>query len=318
MRKSDTDFQEKLAIWSSMQWSIPQKDRSVEALNLFINSIDKAIAVAHTPNYSFYDKLHDIETQNSIPGIPASNNIEVTDYDSNVHKLLCNLSWTEIVTILLQNMDSYSDCLSSDVLSVLKKSKALLDKRDDVLSNHSIVIDNHINIDAIGVLEDYNVTKQHWIVDCFIHYWKGVSYDILFDPLLSFVSIEEDVAKYIKHISDVFIGIDGFKSYGNNSYLVKIKNTHDVFVDYGCMCLDVIDTYANTNRDVFFIMDQELIKLGVLHTDRFLLIQSMFWMCERGCLKGVLPDRKDVRDVLLSYFKFIQPSGCKLLLDYPS
>jgi hypothetical protein len=265
---------------------------------------------------SFYDMLNKNEKEIVIPGIIQENKKEESiNIEKKYKEALLEYDWDTVLLYIIKHKNSFMN-IPSDIKFFLNFKSILLDQRE-IISNtftkEQIVDKNKINT-TLDALSEYNITKTHWISRVFKNHYKGSCHDILFSPLFTLVNIGSDISRHIKTISDILFAMDSLPNETQRSILVMLKERVRTFDEIGYIALQEL-THKSTDNKVYRI-NKTLIEKGIPPKHRYILNDSIYWMCTKGCLKNTYKIYNEAEHVL-GIFHTWQPFGVKLLLDYP-
>ena len=148
----------------------------------------------------------------------------------------------------------------------------------------------------------------------FINHYYGSCYDLLFSPLFTLVNIGKDISRDIKQISDILASLDNLPNTSQRSMLVILKERIRIFDELGSIVLDVIINKAENNNA--FNINKTLIEKGIPPKHRYILNDTVYWLCSKGCLKNTYNAYEEDKHILNLFYSW-QPVGVKLLIDYP-
>ncbi len=265
---------------------------------------------------SFYDTLNKNEKEIVIPGMIQENKKdESINIEKKYKQALLEYDWDTVLLYIIKHKDSFKT-IPSDIMFFLNFKSILLNQRE-IISNtftkEQIVDKNKINT-TLDKLNEYNITKTHWIARVFKNHYQGSCHDILFSPLFTLVNIGSDISRNIKTISDVLFAMDSLPNESQRSILVMLKERVRTFDEIGHTALQELINTSPDNK--VYRINKTLMEKGIPPKHRYLLNDSIYWMCTKGCLKNTYKIYNEAEHVL-NIFQTWQPFGVKLLLDHP-
>ena len=265
---------------------------------------------------SFYDTLNKNEKEIVIPGMIQENKKdESINIEKKYKQALLEYDWDTVLLYIIKHKDSFKT-IPSDIMFFLNFKSILLNQRE-IISNtftkEQIVDKNKINT-TLDKLNEYNITKTHWIARVFKNHYQGSCHDILFSPLFTLVNIGSDISRNIKTISDVLFAMDSLPNESQRSILVMLKERVRTFDEIGHNALQELLNMSPDNK--VYRINKTLMEKGIPPKHRYLLNDSIYWMCTKGCLKNTYKIYNEAEHVL-NIFQTWQPFGVKQLLDHP-
>lgn len=277
--------------------------------------------------YEIIDFLYNIEDNNlytmlrkneesvNISGILKNKKEASINLMQQYRQSLLNYNWDSVILNMIEYKDRLNN-IPSDVMYFFNFKSKLLEQRKIIASRLSKeqIVDKVRISNMLESLKEYGITKTHWISRVFNNHYCGSCYDILFSPLFTLVNIGKDISRDIKQISDILISLDNLPNISQRSILVILKERIRIFDELGSIVLEAIINKTDNNN--IFNINKILIEKGIPPKHRYILNDSMYWLCSKGCLKGIYNVYTEDKHILNLFYSW-QPVGVKLLIDYP-
>ncbi len=267
-------------------------------------------------NDSMYGTLSKNEKEIMIPGIVEDNKKETpVNIQTRYRQALLEYDWDTVLMYMIKNKDSFVN-IPSDIMFFLNFKSKLLGLKDKIVnafSKEQIVDKSKINT-TLDKLREFDITNTHWISRTFKNHYQGSCHDILFSPLFTLVNIGSDISRYIKNISDILFDMDSLPNESQRSILVMLKERVRTFDEIGYIALQELLTESDDNK--VYRINKVLMEKGIPPKHRYLLNDSIYWMCTKGCFRNTYKLYDEAQHVL-TLFQSWQPFGVKLLQHYP-
>lgn len=269
-------------------------------------------------NDSLYDELSTNEQNVVIPGIPNTINDTSLNIMSKYRNGLLYYDWDAVLMYIIENKERYEKIMCMYTYYFIAFKSELIQKVRNINEKKvkEQIIDTNKVDSVLEKLKDYGITETHWISRVFKNHWKGSCYDILLSPLFTLVNIGQDISRNIKQISDILYSLDEMPNVSDRSILVVLKERVRTFDELGLGVLETIYQNIDSTDNIVYLINKYLMEIGIPPKHRYLLNDTLYWMCVKGCMKGTYKVYNETEHVV-SLFQSWQPFGVKLLLDYP-
>lgn len=269
----------------------------------------------------FYIELHENESNVTIPGIIEEVSNETSEnLMMRYRNALLYYDWDAVLLHIVNNKDFYNARVHPYIQYFINFKSSLLEMKRNITSTYCkeqiVEAPQRLN-SVLDVLKDkYNITEKHWISRVFKNHYKGSCHDILFSPLFTLVNIGKDISRHIKDISDILYSLDNLPNTSHRSILVMLKERVRTFDEIGLGVLETIYNSKESKDNKIFLINEYLMEKGIPPKHRYLLNDSLFWLCSKGCLKNTYKVY-DEQEHVVNLFHAWQPFGVKLLDDFP-
>lgn len=317
-------FEERVAWWFVAGQFLYHKD-PIQGLALTFDKIiyDVIDFLYNDDIEPFYVELNENESNVIIPGIIEEHNNETSEnLMMRYRNALLYYDWDAVLLHILENKDFFNKRIHPFIQYFVNfKSNLLLSKQKILCRyNEEQIVEASYEKQlhsVLGVLkEKYNITETHWISRVFKKHYQGSCHDILFSPLFTLVNIGKDISRPIKDISDILYSLDNLPNTSHRSILVMLKERVRTFDEIGLGVLETIYDSKESTDNKIYLINKHLMEKGIPPKHRYLLNDSLFWICSKGCLKNTYPIYNE-QDHVVNLFHAWQPFGVKLLDDYP-
>lgn len=298
-RSFKVEFEDLKAVWALVSSTI--MDDPIECSKFWAPKLDEAITTAYKHVYRLYDELSNLEQENIIEGVDAiSSNSGVLSFEEAFNRSLKKVDWEAVLYSTIERLDQLKDLLPKSCLNKLKRRKKLLD-----LFRPKVGVKDS---SSIRMFLSEQGLSEHWLTRCYEHSWYGSIYDLAFSPLLSFVSVDTDIAYNLKKISDTLDSFDVVSMSGRDTSILLVKRVSRILEDI----VEWIDVEEPEINVVLELMKNK----GYYQNDVFLVCRALHRVYTSGKMTGTVI-KDDVSNLLAFINEHMSARNIKYLYEYP-
>lgn len=299
-RSFEVEFEDLKSMWALVSCILIND--VAECSKFWAPKLDEVISIAYKHVYRLYDELSILEQDNSIPGVDYTpqNGGNVLSFEDAFIRSLKRVDWEAVLYYVINHLDEFQDLLPKTCLNKLKRRQKILD-----LFKSKVPIKDSSSVQMFLSEQDL---KDHWLIHCYRRSWYGSIYDMIFSPLLSFVSVDTDIAYKIKSVSDGLDEFDNVSMTSRDTSLLLVRRVSRILED-------IVELIPESEPTIDCI--SELMKNnGYYQSDIFLMRRALHRVYTSGKLTGTIA--KDDTTALLSFLnEYMSARNMKYLYEYP-